>query len=66
MAIPSARIPGGTVPVDPSTGDAVEPWRLLASAVIEAEAVRRRMAGVLPRDFAGLVIDDAEVDRLLS
>ena len=54
------------MPVDPSTGDAVEPWRLLASAVIEAEAVRRRMAGVLPRDFAGLVIDDAEVDRLLS
>jgi AAA+ superfamily predicted ATPase len=53
------------VPVDPSTG-AVEPWRLLASAVIEAEAVRRRIAGVLPRDFAGLVIDDAEVDRLLS
>ncbi|MGE3858011.1 MAG: ATP-binding protein, partial [Dehalococcoidia bacterium] len=43
-----------------------EPWELFASGLLQAEALLRRVAGVPPRDLAGLVIDDAEVDRLLA
>ena len=56
------------MPIDPLTGlptDAA-PWQLFASTLLESEALRRRLSGVAPRDFAGLVIDDAEVDRLLA
>lgn len=43
-----------------------EPWELFGSAVIEAEALERRVADGPPRDLAGLVIEDDEVDRLLA
>jgi len=42
-----------------------EPWELFASGLLQAEALLRRVSGLPPRDLAGLVIDDAEVDRLL-
>ncbi len=42
-----------------------EPWELFASGLLQAEALLRRVSGVPPRDLAGLVIDDAEVDRIL-
>ncbi|PKN78290.1 MAG: ATPase, partial [Chloroflexi bacterium HGW-Chloroflexi-9] len=44
----------------------LEPWELFASAVLEAEALVRRMTSGPPRDLAGLVIEDDEVDRLLA
>jgi len=53
-----APAPGGTV--------TLEPWELFASAVLEAEALVRRMTSGPPRDLAGLVIEDDEVDRLLA
>jgi len=45
---------------------ALEDWERFGSAVIEAEALERRLADGPPRDFAGLVIEDDEVDRLLA
>ena len=44
----------------------IEDWERFGSAVVEAEALERRIADGPPRDFAGLVIDDEEVDRLLA
>jgi len=44
----------------------VEAWEQFGSAVIEAEALERRLSSGPPRDLAGLVIEDDEVDRLLS
>jgi len=44
----------------------VEPWERFGSAVIEAEALERRISDGPPRDLAGLVIEDDEVDRLLG
>ncbi|GMU40203.1 MAG: ATPase [Chloroflexota bacterium] len=44
----------------------LEPWELFGSAVVEAEALVRRMTSGPPRDLAGLVIEDEEVDRLLA
>lgn len=52
------------------TGDGMprtlEPWERLGAALLQVEALLRRLGGVVPRDFAGLVIEDAEVDRLLT
>ncbi len=48
------------------TFHAPEPWELFGSAVIEAEALERRTLDGPPRDLAGLVIEDDEVDRLLA
>ncbi len=44
----------------------LEDWERFGSAVIEAEALERRLVDGPPRDFAGLVIEDDEVDRLLA
>ncbi|MEX2372845.1 MAG: ATP-binding protein, partial [Dehalococcoidia bacterium] len=44
----------------------VEPWEQFGSAVLEAEALERRLSSGPPRDLAGLVIEDEEVDRLLA
>lgn len=44
----------------------IDDWERFGSAVVEAEALERRIADGPPRDFAGLVIDDEEVDRLLA
>jgi len=44
----------------------LQDWERFGSAVIEAEALERRLADGPPRDFAGLVIEDDEVDRLLA
>lgn len=41
-------------------------WEAFGSALLQYHAGQRRLNGLPPRDFAGLVIDDAEVDRLLS
>ncbi len=43
-----------------------EPWELFASGLLQAEALLRRVSGLPPRDLAGLVIDDVEVDRILA
>jgi len=53
------------VPIDPLTGlptDAA-PWQLFASTLLESEALRRRLSGVAPRDFAGLATAE-EADLL--
>ncbi|MEX2445863.1 MAG: ATP-binding protein [Dehalococcoidia bacterium] len=42
-----------------------EAWELFATGLLQVEAVLRRVSGVPPRDLAGVVIDDAEVDRIL-
>ena len=44
----------------------LEPWERLGAGLLQIEALLRRLGGVEPRDFAGLVIEDAEVDRLLT
>ncbi|MGE3960569.1 MAG: AAA family ATPase [Dehalococcoidia bacterium] len=44
----------------------LEDWERFGSAVVEAEALERRLLDGPPRDFAGLVIEDDEVDRLLA
>ncbi len=44
----------------------LEPWERFGTGLLQVEALMRRLGGVVPRDFAGLVIEDAEVDRLLS
>ncbi len=43
----------------------VPAWQLFAGALLQYHALLRRVGGLPPRDFAGLVIDDTEVDRLL-
>ena len=43
-----------------------EPWEIFANGVLQAEAVLRRMSGGPPNDLAGLVIGDAEIDRILD
>lgn len=44
----------------------LEEWERFGSAVIEAEALERRLVDGPPRDLAGLVIEDEEVDRILA
>ncbi len=44
----------------------LEPWERFGTGLLQVEALMRRLGGVVPRDFAGLVIEDAEVDRLLT
>lgn len=51
---------------DISDAAEVPAWERFAGFVLQYHALQRRIDGVPPRDFAGLVIDDAEVDRLLS
>lgn len=46
--------------------DQMPAWELFASTLLQYHALQRRIDGLPPRDFAGLVIDDAEVDRLLA
>ncbi len=41
-------------------------WQQFAAVLLQSHALKRRIDGLPPRDFAGLVIDDAEVDRLLA
>ncbi|MEX0761925.1 MAG: ATP-binding protein [Dehalococcoidia bacterium] len=41
-------------------------WEVFANGLLQYHAVLRRLSGVPPRDFAGLVIEDEEVDRLLA
>ena len=42
------------------------PWEQFADAVLQREALLCRVGrGMPPRDFAGLVVDDQEVDRIL-
>jgi ATPase family associated with various cellular activities (AAA)/Winged helix domain, variant len=44
-----------------------EPWEAFADAVLRGEALLCRVGhGIPPRDFAGLFVDDAEIDRILS
>ncbi|HEX5203241.1 ATP-binding protein [Paractinoplanes rhizophilus] len=45
----------------------VEPWTVLADALLQREALICRLAeGRPPRDFAGLYVADEEVERLLG
>lgn len=44
----------------------LEPWERFGAGLLQVEALLRRLGGAVPRDFAGLVIEDAEVDRLLT
>ncbi|MFF5287941.1 ATP-binding protein [Paractinoplanes globisporus] len=45
----------------------VEPWTVLADALLQREALICRLAeGRPPRDFAGLYVADDEVERLLA
>jgi hypothetical protein len=44
----------------------LEPWERFGAGLLQVQALLRRLGGVVPRDFAGLVIEDAEVDRLLT
>jgi hypothetical protein len=43
-----------------------EPWQLLADTLLQRQALICRLGdGVVPHDFAGLYVDDAEIDRVL-
>ena len=44
----------------------LEPWGWFGAGLLQVQALLRRLEGVVPRDFAGLVIEDAEVNRLLT
>ena len=44
----------------------VSEWKVFANGVLQMHAALRRIGGLPPRDFAGIVIDDDEVDRILS
>ncbi len=55
---------GSKPTASPTNG--IPAWQMFAAALLQFHALKRRIEGLPPRDFAGLVIDDAEVDRLLS